>query len=194
MRSHQRPLVDGFVQVVNAPHLDRRFFAVGAEAPEHFGLRGKRLLQPTGDFVTLGHDVPRQRRCRRGLLQHRDLVSGDQPGFVAQDKETICVQQVDGLHPRIVSSRDDHDIPRPLGAQPLQIVGAAIYAELPLCRVMGALVEGLHNLQEALHLGTVFSVDVDDDVAQPGMALAQGKRRMEVAGIENYKSVRVDSQ
>ncbi len=190
--THQRPLVDELVQVVDAFQLDRRLAVIRAESPEH--LRGfrQRLLQTRRDVVALGHDVHRQWRPHGRLDQQRQLTRTDQPGLVSEHRELLGVQVVNRAHLRVVLSRVDDDLARALTAKALEKVRAFVDAQVPACRIDGALIESLHDAQKAFQVCALLGIDVNV-VCEERMWLAQRERGMEVAGVQDHQGVRFGS-
>ena len=134
--------------------------------------------------MAFGHDIHRQRRGRGHLFQQTDLLALDQPGLVAQHAKTLRMQQMNERHFLVVPAGDDHDLSRPLRDKLLQIIGTAIDVQRPARRVHRAIVEGVNQAHEVVHVRSVFGEDMNVVVDQR-MALAQRQRGVEVARVED---------
>ncbi len=190
---HQRHAVDDLEKVMDALHRNGGLAAISTQAAEYLGLCGERHLQSRRDVVAFRHDVHRQWRRCRGILQHPDLARVDQPWFVAEHEDTVRVQAVDRCHLAVVLSGDDHDVAGPFGAQAFNRVLPTVHVQVPARRVVGALVESPYDAQEIFQVRPVPGIDVDV-VAEPRVALAQGERSVKMPRIENQKSVLVGGQ
>ena len=78
--------------------------------------------------------------------------------------------------------------PGPLCQQLLQKISTAIDIQRPARRIHRPVVEGVDKVHEMIHVRSVLGEDMDVVVDQR-MALAQGQRRMKMAGIEDHQGM-----
>ena len=170
--------------------LDDSRLAHGAlqQLPEHGGNPRERLLQHRGDLVPLGHDVPEQHATGPGvgerLLQRFEARGVDGHRLVGEHVHAGVHRAGHefGLAP--VVAGDDDDVAGPLGAEPVQEIGAGVDLHSPRGRGFGARVVACHLLQVVGEVGTFLGIDVHRGVDVRIHRLLQ-QRRMEMAGSEH---------
>jgi hypothetical protein len=117
-----------------------------------------------------------------------EAFRSSQPGLVGEHVQARVVKPSHQRDLPVVASREDHHLARPIRQQALERPISRAHHRAPRRRALQPSVEGLDQREKVVELTAGRRVD-EDLVADARVALAQGERGMEMAGIEERERV-----
>lgn len=134
------------------------------------------------------HDVHRERSARGHPFQGRQGGGVGQPRLVGQHVQARRVQVRDGPELRPIAACEDDDVPAPLVDKRLLRVIRLVDVEVPVRGIVVASVEGAHQGDERVTLGSFPCVEMNVR-GHARVALAQGEGGVKVTGFEEEQRV-----